>query len=74
MNEMATKAKNRKKTSLNDIPSLAQFQNDFRVMFFLFPFTEIAKTFPLCWTKWLPELKIEKALKDISMASGRIWK
>ena len=32
-------------------------------MFLLWPFTKITKIVPLCWTKWLPELKIKKKKK-----------
>ena len=37
---------------------VAQFQNDVTEIS-SFPFTKIAKMVPLCWTKWLPEQKIE---------------
>ena len=53
---------------------VAWFQNDFTEMFLFSHFTQIAKMVQLCWTKSSPELKIEKPLKDISMASGRISK
>ena len=36
----------------------------------LSPFIKIAKIVLLCWTKWSPELKIEKPLNDIAVASG----
>ena len=53
---------------------MAWFQNDFIEIFLISPFTKIAKMVLLCWTKWSPELKIEKPLNDISMASGKISK
>ena len=50
------------------------FENDFTEMFLLSPFTKIAIMVLLCWTKWSPELKKEKPLSDISVASGKISK
>ena len=45
---------------------MAQFQNNFTDMFLGWPSTEIAKMVPLCWTKWPPELKIEKTNKHLT--------
>ena len=72
---MAARAKNRKKKPLN-ISSLASglISKWFHRLFLLSPFTKIAKMILLCWTKWSPELKIEKPLNDISVASGQISK
>ena len=39
---------------------MSWFQNNFTEVFLLWPFTKIAKKVLLGWTKWLPELKIEK--------------
>ena len=83
---MATRAKNRKKKKKKKKKKttfkhllLGQFQNDwfqndFTEMFLLCPFIKIAKIVLLCWTKWSSELKIEKPLNDISVASGNISK
>ena len=43
-------------------------------MILLSPFIKIAKMVLLCWTKWSPELKIEKTLNDISVLSAKISK
>ena len=64
---MATRAKNISFAS-------GLIQNDFTEMFLLSPFTKIAKMVLLCWTKWSPELKVEKLLNNISVASGWISK
>ena len=45
---------------------IGQFQNNFPEIILGWPPTEIAKMVPLCWTKWLLELKIEKLLNNIS--------
>ena len=58
---------------------VARFQNNFTSIFFSCPFAKIAKMVLLCWTKWLPELKIEKKKKkkkkkqplNISLAVAR---
>ena len=42
---------------------LGQCQNHLTQMFLLCPFTKIAKMIPLHWTRWPPELKIEKIFK-----------
>ena len=43
---------------------MGRFQNNFTGMFLGWPFIKIAKMVLLCWTKWPPELKIEKLLKQ----------
>ena len=43
---------------------MAEFQNNVISMFLLCHFAKIAKMVLLCWTKWLPELKIEKKNKQ----------
>ena len=60
---------------------MSWFQSNFSEVFLLWPFTKIAKIIPLGWTKWPPELKIEKkqtkktiTLNVISFASGLISK
>ena len=60
---------------------MSWFQSNFSEVFLLWPFTKIAKIVPLSWTKWPPELKIEKnnnkktsTLNVISFASGLISK
>ena len=40
------------------------FWNNFTGRFLGWPFTKIAQTVSLRWTKWPPELKIEKPLND----------
>ena len=42
---------------------MARFPNNFTEMFLICLFTNIARMVPLCWTKWLPELKIDKFCK-----------
>ena len=44
---------------------MARFQNNFSEMFLLCPFTKIAKIVWLRWTKWPPELKVEKGAKTV---------
>ena len=45
---------------------MAQFQNNFTEMFLFWSFTKIAEMGLLDWTKWPPELKIEKNLNNSS--------
>ena len=45
---------------------LDQFRNNFTQTFPWSSFTKIAKMVLLCWTKWPPELKIEKTPKTTS--------
>ena len=66
---MAARAKNRK-TFKHLL--LGQW-SDFKMISQKY-FTKIAKMVLLCWTKWSSELKIEKPLNDISVASGKISK
>ena len=49
---------------------MAWFQNICTEMFHKWPSTKITKMAPLGWTKWWPELKIEKPLKDSSSAAS----
>ena len=42
---------------------MGRFQNNFTGMFLGWPFTKIAKMVLHCWTKWPPDLKIEKLVK-----------
>ena len=41
---------------------LSQFQNTFTQMFLLWPFTKIAQMVLFHWTRWPPELKVEKKI------------
>ena len=43
---------------------MARFQNNFTEMFLGWSSTKIAKMVLVCWTKWLPELKMEKPLNE----------
>ena len=75
LNKMAARATNRK--SSNDTSSLTNCPISKYLHRSVPPMTlyQIAKMVPLGWTKWRPELKIEKPLKAISsMASGLISK
>ena len=61
---------------LKDISSavVSWFQSNFTAVF-LWPFTKGAKKVLLGWTKWPPELKLEKKKKPLnisSLASGLI--
>ena len=51
---------------------VARFQNNFPSMFLLCLFAKIAKMVLLCWTKWLPELKIEKKNKKKKLLKDKI--
>ena len=51
---------------------MAQFQNNFIEMFIEWLSTKISKMVLLHWTKWLPELKQEKPLIDISYSTEAI--
>ena len=49
------------------------FQNNFTGMFLGWPFIKIVKMVLLCWTKWPPELKIEKTPKTTSSPRPMGW-
>ena len=52
-----------------------RFWNNFTGMFLRWLSTKIAQIIPLRWTRWLPELKIEKPLNDFfSWTRGWILK
>ena len=54
---------------------MSWFQSNFTEVFLLWPFTKIAKKALLIWTKWPPELKMEKKKLNISsFATGLISK
>ena len=71
LNKMATRAKKIEnlQTTSRHWP-MACFQNICTEVFHQWPLTKINKMAPLGWTKWWPELKIEKSLKDISSAAS----
>ena len=48
-----------------------RFQNNYTEMFLWWPSIIIAKIVPLRWTKWPPELKIEKPLNDTHFLLGQ---
>ena len=67
LNKMAARAKNRKNLKTTSSPwPLTQFQNNFTGMFLGWPSTKFVQTIPLGWTRWPPELKIEKPLNVFS--------
>ena len=71
LNKMATRAKKIENLQTTSCPwPMAWFQNIFTEVFHQWPSTKITKMAPLGWTKWWPELKIEKPLKDISSAAS----
>ena len=73
LNKMAAKLKVEKSINNTSFTS-GPFQNNFTEVCLLWPSTEIAKIVLLGWTKWRPELKIEKPLNDIySKANGPIF-
>ena len=68
LNKMAARLKNRKKHNMTSPPRpLTQFQNNFTGMFLGWPSTKIAQTVLLGWTRWPPELKLEKTLNISSV-------
>ena len=46
-----------------------RFWNNFTGRFLGWPFTKIAQTVPLRWTRWPPELKLGKPLKQLLLVS-----
>ena len=64
LNKMAARVKNWKRQTRPWL--MAWFQNICTEVFHQWSSTKITKMAPLCWTKWRPELNIEKPLKDIS--------
>ena len=52
---------------------MAWFQNISTEVFHQWPSTKITKMARLGWTKWQPELKIEKPVKDISTEVFHQW-
>ena len=67
LNKMAARAINRNKLlTTSSAISMDRFGNNFTGMFLRWLSTKIAQTVPLRWTRWPPELKIEKPLNDFS--------
>ena len=65
LNKLAPRAKNRKTFKrLLILNTVYRFWNNFTGRFLGWPSTKIAQTVLLCWTRWPPELKIEKPLND----------
>ena len=65
LNKMAARAINRNKILTTSSAKLVdRFWNNFIGMFLRWLFTKIAQTVLLRWTRWRPELKIEKPLND----------
>ena len=67
LNKMAARALNRNKLLTTSAKSVERFWNNLTGMSLRWLSTKIAQTVPLCWIKWLPELKIEKPLNDFSL-------
>ena len=76
LNKMAARAINRNKLiTTTSSKSVDRFWNNFTGMFLRWLSTKIAQMVPLHWTKWPPELKIEKPLNDFaSLTSASILK
>ena len=76
LNKMAARAINRNKLlTTSSAISMDRFWNNFTGMFLRWLSTKIAQTVPLHWTRWPPELKIEKPLNDFfSLTSASILK
>ena len=70
---MAARAINRKKLLTTSAAKLVdRFWNNFTGMFLRWLSTKIAQTVPLRWTRWPPELKIEKTLNDFSSLTSAL--
>ena len=67
LNKMAARAINTNKLlTTSSAKSMDRFWNNFTGMFLRWLSTKIAQTDRLRWTRWPPELKIEKPLNDFS--------
>ena len=75
-NNMAARAINRNKLlTTSSAKSVDRFWNNFTGMFCRWLSTKSARTVLLRWTRWPPELKIEKSLNDFSsLTSASILK
>ena len=76
LNKMAARAINGNLLlTTSSAKSVDRFWNNFTGMFLRWLSTKIAQTVPLRWTRWPPELKIEKPLNDFSsLTSASILK
>ena len=63
LNKMAARANNRNLQATSCPWQMARFQNICTEVFLKWPTTKIAKMVLLYWTKWRPELKVEKTFK-----------
>ena len=73
--QKAARALNRNKLlTTSSAKSGDRFWNNFTGMFLRWMSTKIAETVRLRWTRWPPELKIEKPLNDFSLTSASILK
>ena len=67
LNKMAARAINRNKLlTTSPAKSVDRFWNNFTGMFLRWLYTKIAQTLPLRWTRWPPELRIEKSLNHFA--------